>query len=89
MDEWNYYITGTGGLFLKDNFINKELLSNIHAIMLTNAVEMHIGNSCTTDIAWDAMKYVNVIIRNPYIYEKYPLEDSDNADRYFCNNIMP
>lgn len=64
LNEWLYYITGTCGLFEKDNFIPKEYLSNIHAIMLSDVAENHLHEIDDLKDNWDILNNVNIVLNN-------------------------
>lgn len=88
LDEWLYYITGICGLFEKDNFIPKEYLSNIHAIMLSDVAENHLHEIDDLKDNWDILNNVNIILINQYAKfssEIGAMKYNDFFDKYVEN----
>lgn len=88
LDEWLYYITGICGLFEKENFISKDYLSNIHAIMLSDVAGNHLYEIDDNKDNWDILNNVNIILKNPYAKfssEIGVMKCSDFFDKYVEN----
>lgn len=86
IDEWLYYITGICGLFEKENFIPKEYLSNIHAIMLSDVAENHLHEIDDRKDNWDILNNVNIVLKN--LYTKFSSENDVIKCREFFDKYV-